>query len=80
MIDKENKSAREMFEELDFKFKEEYEEILYEYGTCKFDIVIIYFDKTDKTVNIHDGSCGSVSLNVNILNAINKQIEELDWE
>ena len=81
------KSAREMFEELGYVIDEENEkEILYK---MKWEIVSIYwvsFNKVDKLFECFETSDSpfepskSYKIDIDLLKAINKQIEELGWK
>ena len=65
------KSAREMFEELDFKIDDIKSTYLSYYN--KKEDRYIYFDYIYKTVEVQ------FDITMNLLKAINKQVEELGW-
>ena len=93
-------TAKEMFEELGFKFKEEKDtwqnafgkklitghEFVYKcnpYIGFKYSWLDIKFDLLKKSVKFHQNSMnfGNVpSIEMDLLKAINKQVEELGWK
>lgn len=83
MTKKENKSAREMFEELGYECFDDRKRdglpltIMYRESLRNFDECVAYiiFNLVDKKYNTN-----LVNVNDNTKLAINKQIEELGWE
>lgn len=64
-------SAKEMFEELDFKIDDIKSTYLSYYN--KKEDSYVYFDHIYKTVEVQ------FDINMDLLKAINKQVEELGW-
>lgn len=64
-------SAKEMFEELDFKIDDIKSTYLSYYN--KKEDSYVYFDYIYKTVEVQ------FDITMNLLKAINKQVEELHW-
>ena len=85
MTDKENKSAREMFEELGYKVEIDNKEILKykrygnKYGEDDIEIYNVVFDKFSRCFYALVDGYMSV-INIPEYKAIQKQIEELGWE
>lgn len=83
------KSARELFEELEYECDESCDGILYEKyidsDRCGVEQHSIRFDKIDKTVEKYVGEAAfskknyRAYINLKELKAINKQVEELGW-
>lgn len=75
------KSAREMFEELGYEYKEIKTIIFRNIQYKKYSKIILFRD--DKCIipycDYGDGEEGSALLNLKELQAINKQVEELGW-
>lgn len=79
-------SAKEMFEDLGYKLEDNNEfEIRYFNKRFISDTNYILFDKINKVVHnfiVSDSpftSARDLPLNMNLLKAINKQVEELGW-
>ena len=69
-------SAKEMFEELGYKFvSDDINYIIYEYD----EIFRLKFDKNNKIIDIWCERPMYNTLDFEELQAINKQIEELEW-
>lgn len=76
-----NKGAKEMFEELGYEWKETncdicYEKTIWKYWLFKSKTTIFFFKGLEKC-SIYD-KYGS-DIDIKLLQAINKQIEELEW-
>lgn len=74
-------SAKEMFEKLGYKKRDEYNEIKYSRNIIKEDGKIYYLSE-DEEIIFHENNIwfgGKIVLNKKELQAINKQIEELGW-
>lgn len=84
------KSARELFEELGYEYDESCDGILYakyiDSDRCGVEQHSISFDKVDKTVEKYVGEAGfshkyyRANISLKELQAINKQIEELECD
>lgn len=78
------KTAKEMFERLGYKTHvHNDEELTYRYERERI-IHYIFFDKKDKSVSqsiyLDKKFAGSTAINMERLQAINKQVEELGWK
>lgn len=71
-----NKTAREMFEELGYYASYDYNNPKVSFAFYKkYSTQAIVFNIKDKTIDICDGE-----ITYNELQAINKQVEELEWD
>lgn len=75
-MDKENKSAREMWQELGYKFNEN-DKYIYCEDYENEDLRVV-FDKQHKTVDCN--ATYDYSFDMQFFKVIQKQIEELGWE
>ena len=75
------KTAREMFEELGYKFEiTEYEEFKPDYNYVDKNDNVIYFDFEDKElIFMPVGKQFIIREPLKFIQAINKQVEELNW-
>ena len=73
------KSANEMFEELGYEMEETYNQIIYKNYRQLLD-----FNKTSKNISIFMNGCSNYQgfqiNDIKLLQAINKQVEELHWK
>ena len=72
-------SAKEMFEELGYKYHNYAGYISYQKDIPNKVTYFIAFDYKDRTVTKHQVSDRYLSITISELKAINKQIEELGW-
>ena len=71
------KTAKEMFEELGYeKFENDFR-ITYERYTPECEMA--EFEKVTKEITFADDNCEVVIISRKVLQAINKQVEELGW-
>ena len=75
-------TAKEMFEKLDYDWKEErgsiaYTKIYWKHWVFESKITICFW-KLFQKVSVYEQSC--IDLSVEELQAINKQVDELGWE
>lgn len=68
-------SAKEMFEELGYKYMEDYNGCLFRYVNINENPYVYIYFYIDKTIEI----ASDYGLSYKVFEAINKQIEELGW-
>lgn len=69
-------SAKEMFEELGYKYLEDYNSCLFRYVNMNENPYVYIYFYVDKQIEV----ASDYELSYKVFEAINKQIEELGWK
>ena len=69
-------SAKEMFEELGYKYIEDYNRCLFRYVNMNENPYVYIYFYVDKQIEV----ASDYELSYKVFQAINKQIEELGWK